>query len=374
MNKIDNQSDFLFYQSGDGIIKIQVIVDQDNDTIWVTQRAMAEIFDIDVSGITKHIKNIFESQELDEDSNVQKLHIANSAKPVHYYNLNVIISVGYRVNSYKATQFRIWATNVLKEYLTKGFALDDDRLKQGKSLFGKDYFDELLERIREIRASERRFYQKITDIYAQCSIDYDAKAPISRKFFATVQNKLEYAITHHTAPEIIKLRANAGRPNMGLTSWKNDKKGGKILKSDVTVAKNYLSHEEISELNHIVNMYLDYAELQAKRNNTMKMSDWVVKLDTFLTFNEYDLLKDSGKIRKAVADQFAEREYKKFRVIQDREYVSDFDKAVEQIKTTGKLPSPPKMPSIKEALGKTNLSGFNEDLKAALDYDPKDDE
>ncbi|QIA06424.1 virulence RhuM family protein [Draconibacterium halophilum] len=374
MNKIDNQSDFLFYQSGDGIIKIQVIVDQDNDTIWVTQRAMAEIFDIDVSGITKHIKNIFESQELDEDSNVQKLHIANSAKPVHYYNLNVIISVGYRVNSYKATQFRIWATDVLKEYLTKGFALDDDRLKQGKSLFGKDYFDELLERIREIRASERRFYQKITDIYAQCSIDYDAKAPISRKFFATVQNKLEYAITHHTAPEIIKLRANAGRPNMGLTSWKNDKKGGKILKSDVTVAKNYLSHEEISELNHIVNMYLDYAELQAKRNNTMKMSDWVVKLDTFLTFNEYDLLKDSGKIRKAVADQFAEREYKKFRVIQDREYVSDFDKAVEQIKTTGKLPSPPKMPSIKEALGKTNLSGFNEDLKAALDYDPKDDE
>jgi len=372
MNNIDKKGDFLFYQSDEGVIKIQVIIDENNDTIWVTQKTLSEIFDIDVSGVTKHIRNIFDNGELNEISNVQKLNIANSTKPVQFYNLDVIISVGYRVNSYKATQFRIWATSVLKEYMTKGFALDDDRLKQGKTLFGKDYFDELIERIREIRASERRFYQKITDIYAQCSIDYDVKAPITKTFFATVQNKLEYAITHHTAPEIIKQRANSHKPNMGLTSWKNEKVGGKILKSDVTIAKNYLSYDEIGELNQIVNMYLDYAELQAKRNKTMKMSDWVDKLDTFLTFNEYNLLKDSGKIRSEVAAKFAEDEYKKFRVIQDRDYVSDFDKVIEDIKITGKLPKRPESISIKDALN-PKQSSFNEKLKTALNYNPKED-
>ena len=260
---------------------------------------------------------------------------------------------------------------VMKEFIIKGFALDDDRLKQGKTLFGKDYFEELLERIREIRASERRFYQKITDIYAQCSIDYDAKSPTTKTFFATVQNKLEFAITHNTAPELIKLRASSKKPNMGLTSWKNEKNGGKILKSDVGTAKNYLGYEEIGELNQIVNMYLDYAELQAKRNRTMKMSDWVTRLDTFLAFNEYDLLKDSGKIRKEVATKFAEDEYEKFRVIQDRSYVSDFDKAVETIRITGKLPQPPQRISIKSALEDGDNTNFNNSLKTALEYNPK---
>lgn len=254
-----------------------------------------------------------------------------------FYNLDVILSVGYRVNSYNATQFRIWANKILKEYLIKGFALDDDRLKQGKQMFGKDYFDELLQRIKEIRASERRFYQKITDIYSQCSIDYDPKSEITKTFFATVQNKLEFAITHLTAPEIIKARANYLAPHMGMTTWKNSP-AGKILKTDTTVAKNYLTQEELDELNSIVVMYLDFAELQAKRNKKMKMIDWIGRLDAFLNFNEYDILKDAGKIRKSVADSFAEKQYEKFRVIQDKEYKSDFDKVIEGIKNKGELP------------------------------------
>jgi hypothetical protein len=353
---LDKQEQFLFYQSTDGTTKIQVILS--DETVWATQKSMAEIFDIDVSGITKHINNVFESGELEENSNVQKLHIAQSSKPVQFYNLNVIISIGYRVNSYKATQFRIWATSILKEYLIKGFALDDERLKQGQHFFNKDYFEELLERIREIRTSERLFYQKITDIYAQCSIDYDAKSPITQTFFATVQNKLEYAITKHTASELIRLRADSEKPNMGLTSWKNEKKGGKISKTDVTVAKNYLKHEEISELNQIVNMYLDYAELQAKRNKTMNMAHWIGKLDTFLSFNEYDLLTDAGKIKAEIAKKFAEKEYGKFRVVQDKNYVSDFDKVMNNINTSSKLPTHtmPQSISIKEAMGNKKLS------------------
>jgi len=334
-NNKDNFSDFLFYQAEDGKVNVQVIIDNESETIWASRKAMSEIFDIDVSGITKHLKNIFEENELNESSNVQFLHIANSTKPVSFYNLDVVISVGYRVNSHKATQFRKWATSVLREYLIKGFILDDERLKQGNQLFGKDYFTELLERIREIRASERLFYQKITDIYST-SIDYDIHSPVTKEFYATVQNKLHWAIHRHTAAELIQLRADSNRPNMGLTSWKNDRKNGKILKTDISIAKNYLNEEEITELNRVVTMYLDFAENMARRNKEMKMTDWIIKLDSFLSFNEYEVLKNSGKVSASVAKQLAENEYEKFRIIQDREYKSDFDKIMEDIK--GKLP------------------------------------
>lgn len=372
MGNLEEQKKFLFYSTENGTTNIQVILD--NDTVWVSQLGMADIFETSKQTISYHLNNIYNEGELNkyatvkEILTVQKEGQRNVQRAIEFYNLDAIISVGYRTNSPKATLFRIWATSILKEYLIKGFALDDDRLKQGKTLFDKDYFDELLERVREIRASERRFYQKITDIYAQCSVDYDSKAKITQSFFATVQNKLEYAITHNTAPEIIKGRANAKKPNMGLTSWKNEKKGGKILKSDVGVAKNYLSKEELSELNTIVNMYLDYAELQAKRNKTMTMSDWVKRLDTFLSFNEYDLLKDSGKIRSDVAKSFAEKEFSKFRIIQDRTYKSDFDEMLDKVKS-GKLPKEnfklPPWPS-------DNRSDFEKKLKKGLDWNPND--
>lgn len=252
------------------------------------------------------------------------------SREVDFYNLDAIIAVGYRVNSYQATQFRIWATKTLREYIIKGFVLDDERLKQGPR-FGKDYFDELLERIREIRASERRFYQKITDIYAQCSIDYDPKAEITQTFYKTVQNKLHWAITGHTAAELIAQRADATKPNMGLTTWKNAPKG-KIQKTDVTVAKNYLSEKEISDLNRIVSMYLDYAENQAARQIPMKMTDWISKLDAFLQFNEYELLQDAGKVSHAIAQELATKAFEQYRVIQDRNYESDFDREVKRLK------------------------------------------
>lgn len=374
-NELERQSQFLFYQGHDGNVKIQVILG--DETVWATQASMAEIFDIDVSGITKHLQNIFDSGELNEINNVQKMHIPNSTKPVKFYNLDVILSVGYRVNSQKATQFRIWATSVIKEYLVKGFVLDEERLKQGKQAFGRDYFDELLEKIREIRASERRFYQKITDLYAQASIDYDVKSPITQKFYATVQNKLHFAISNDTAAGIITKRADSSKPNMGLTTWKNAGKGGKILKSDVSVAKNYLSHEEISDLNQIVNMYLDYAELQAKRNVAMKMTDWVERLDKFLEFNEYEILQNAGKISHEIAIRKSEEEFEKYRIIQDREYVSDFDKAVAEIKTTGKLPTHKKHPhtvSIKDHvdLSDDETSDFDKNLKKGLEYNPRE--
>jgi len=251
--------------------------------------------------------------------------------------------------------------------MIKGFALDDERLKQGKEAFGKDYFDELLEKIREIRASERRFYQKITDLYAQASIDYDVHSPVTTKFYATVQNKLHFAISHNTAAGIIAERADASKPNMGLTTWKNAHRGGGILKSDIGVAKNYLTQDEISDLNRIVNMYLDYAELQAKRNIGMKMTDWVAKLDAFLTFNEYDILTDTGKVSHEVAKKISEQQYEKFRVIQDREFVSDFDRVVADIKTSGKLPTPAKPVAVKEQ----QLSELDKYLKKALNYNAK---
>jgi len=342
MGNLENQTNFLFYTTDKGTTNVQVILGE--DTVWVSQSGMADIFETTKQNISYHLNNIYKEGELNKFATVKEILTVqqegtrNVQRNIEFYNLDAIISVGYRVSSPKATMFRLWASQILKEYLVKGFVLDDDRLKQGKNLFDKDYFDELIERIREIRASERRFYQKITDIYAQCSVDYNPKSSITQTFFATVQNKLEYAITKHTAPEIIKLRASSKRPNMGLTSWKNEKKGGKIMKSDVSVAKNYLNQEEIGELNQIVNMYLDYAELQAKKNRLMRMSDWVNKLDTFLTFNEYNLLKDSGKIKASLAKSFAEKEYNKFRIVQDKNFKSDFDKVIENIKTKGKLP------------------------------------
>ncbi|OBW42968.1 hypothetical protein AB670_00652 [Chryseobacterium sp. MOF25P] len=372
MDNQENYANFIFYQSENGKSNIQVILDRETETIWVTQKSMSEIFDVDQSGIARHLKNIFDEGELIESSNMQKLHTATSTKPVNFYNLDVIISVGYRVNSYKATQFRKWATSVLKEYMIKGFALDDDRLKQGNKLFGKDHFAELLERIREIRASERLFYQKITDIYAT-SEDYNPESPITKEFYATVQNKLHWAIHNHTAAELIKLRADYKSQNMGLTNWKNQKKDGKIIKTDVTVAKNYLTQDELRNLNRVVTMYLDFAENMAERNRFMKMVDWIVKLDAFLSFNEYDILKDSGKVSASVAKKIAESQYEKFRVIQDIEYKSDFDKLVDEIKVTGKIPTRSHFSInafLKEAEKENELSDFDQKLKKGLGFDP----
>lgn len=330
-NNIDKPTQFLFYQGEDGNTKIQVIADSESETIWITQKGMSEIFGVEIPAISKHLKNIFNEGELMEISVISKMEItASDGKKylTNFYNLDAIISVGYRINSFKATQFRKWATNVLKEFMIKGFSLDDERLKQGGQIFGKDYFKELLERIREIRASERLFYQKITDIYAQCSIDYDPNSPITNNFYKIIQNKLHWAIHHHTAPELIKERVGSNKLNMGLTSWKDVKGEGKILKSDVTIAKNYLTKDELTELNRVVSMYLDYAENLALKNKIMKMSDWVEKLDAFLKFNDYDILKDAGKVSRDVANSIANDEYEKFRVIQDKEYKSDFDKGL----------------------------------------------
>jgi len=331
---LENKStDLIFYTtpSGHKLIKVQYL----DDTFWLSQKLMAELFSVEINTINYHLKEIFKSEELDESSTIRKIRIVQDegsrkvSRDIDYFSLDAIISVGYRVNSKEATQFRKWATKTLTEFITKGFVLDDDRLKQGKS-FGKDYFDELLERIREIRASERRFYQKITDIYAECSIDYDSTSETSRIFYKTVQNKLHWAITGNTAAELISKRADSDKTNMGLTSWKNSP-DGKIIKSDVHIAKNYLNEDEIDELNRIVTMYLDFAELQAKRNNKMEMKDWAEKLDAFLEFNDYNVLDNAGSISKKVADQLADVHYEKFRVVQDQLHQSDFDKAVKKL-------------------------------------------
>jgi hypothetical protein len=327
----DNRSDIILYTSPEGNIKVEVIYS--GETFWLTQKRMAELFGVEVPAISKHLKNIFETGELQEDAVISKMETtATDGKNyvTAFYNLDAIIAVGYRVNSRQATQFRIWATQTLREFIIKGFVLDDERLKQGKR-FGKDYFDELLERIREIRASERRFYQKIADIYEQCSIDYNKDAEITQTFFKTVQNKLHWAITGKTAAQIIAERAKSTEPNMGLQTWKNAPKG-KILKSDVSIAKNYLSEKEIKELERVVSMYLDYAENQAARQIPMKMADWAQKLDAFLQFNEYEVLKDAGKVSHEVAKRLAEQEYERFRVVQDQNFESDFDKEIKKIK------------------------------------------
>ncbi|TAH25332.1 MAG: cell filamentation protein Fic [Cytophagales bacterium] len=331
-NITPSNSDFILYTSQDGEVRVDVFVN--DETVWLTQKAMQELFDRSKSTVSEHISNVFKEGELEENQVIRKFRTtADDGKDyeVSYYNLDVIISVGYRIKSQRGTQFRIWATKTLKEFIIKGFVLDDKRLKLGGQVFGKDYFEELLERIREIRASERRFYQKITDIYAQCSIDYDLKSDLTLNFYKTVQNKLHWAITGNTAAEIIERRANADNPNMGLTTWKNSP-DGKILKSDTNIAKNYLSEKEISELNRLVELYLNFAELQAERNIPMKMNEWVEALDSFLKINRYDLLNNPGKISHEMAIKKAESEYSKFRRIQDQKFISDFDKEVNKIK------------------------------------------
>lgn len=366
----EQDKDFLFYTSNDGTTNIQVIVK--GETIWTTQKAMAEIFDVNVPAISKHLSNIFLEGELEYNSTVSKMEIVQIegrrqvSRNTEHYNLDAVIAVGYRVNSFKATQFRIWATKVLREYLVKGFAMDDERLKQGKTLFGKDYFDELLERIREIRASERHFYQKITDLYIQCSYDYNPNSPTTHEFFAHAQNKLEYAVTGMTAAQIVQERADHNLPNMGLNTWAGQGKGGNIIQRDVTVAKNYLTEDEISDLNRLVNMFLDFAENIAKKGKKMSMADWHQRLDNFLKFNEYQVLQNYGTIKKEIADKLAIDEYKKYKPIQDKEYLSDFDKAVETIRTTGSLPT-----ETRDKL-KSEISNFDKKLKKALNYNPKD--
>jgi hypothetical protein len=328
------ESQIILYTTPKGDVKVEIRFE--DETFWLTQKKIAELFGVDVRTVNEHLKNIFDSGELQREATIRKIRIVQQegnrqvSRELDFYNLDAIIAVGYRVNSYNATQFRIWATNTLKEFIIKGFVLDDERLKQGKK-FGKDYFDELLERIRSIRASERRFYQKITDIYAEASIDYDPKSPITQKFYKTVQNKLHWAITGHTAAELIAQRVDATKPNMGLQTWKAAPHG-KIMKSDVSVAKNYLNEQELKELERIVSMYLDYAENQAKRQIAMKMQDWVDKLDAFLNFNDYQILKDAGKMSAEVAKKLAEKEYEKFAPIQDRNFESDFDKAIKKLK------------------------------------------
>ncbi|MDI9570299.1 MAG: virulence RhuM family protein [Pseudomonadota bacterium] len=325
----ENQQ-FLLYTAPDGAVKVEVFFK--DETVWLTQKALAELFGVKVPAINKHIKNIFESGELVENAVISILETtAADGKnyQTRYYNLDAIIAVGYRVNSYQATKFRIWATKTLREFIVKGFVLDDERLKQGKQVFGKDYFDELLERIREIRASERRFYQKITDIYA-LSADYDPQAPITKDFFATVQNKLHWAITGQTAAELIYSTADASKVNMGLATWKQAPRG-KILKSDVAVAKNYLNKAHIKELNRIVSAYLDLAENRAERGIITRMAAWVEFLNRFLELSNYPILKDKGKVSALEAKLKAETEYEVFRQRQDREYVSDFDREIKRL-------------------------------------------
>lgn len=335
MNEFDKQMQLIIYQSEEGNVKIDAYIH--NETLWVTQKAMSELFDIDKSGISRHLKKIFESGELDEKVVVAKNAITSKhgAMPgktqvsdTSFYNLDAIISVGYRINSKRATQFRIWATKVLKEYIQKGFVLDDDRLKQGQTAFGKDYFKELLERVRSIRASERRIWQQITDIFAECSIDYSKDSEVAYHFYATVQNKFHYAITNQTAAEIVYNRADHTKDNMGLTTWKYAP-DGRILKSDVIIAKNYLNETQIKQLERTVTGYFDYIEDLIERENTFTMEQFAESINAFLEFRRYDVLKDNGKISHKQAEKKAYSEYEIFNKTQKIE--SDFDKLVEKI-------------------------------------------
>lgn len=336
MKKSDSQDfDLILYSSPDGNTKVSVYYE--DETFWLTQKRMADLFGVEINTVNYHLKEIFKSSELDEDSVIRKIRItADDGKDylTNFYNLDTIIAVGYRVNSYQATKFRVWATGTLREFIVKGFVLDDERLKQGKH-FGKDYFDELLERIREIRASERRFYQKITDLYA-LSADYDKNAPITKEFFATVQNKLHWAVTGKTAAELIYESVDAEKLFMGLTTWKNAPKE-KILKTDIDTAKNYLSEEHVRELNGLVSAYLDLAENRTQRQILMKMGDWITFLDQFLELSNYPILQDKGKVSALKAKLRAEQEFEKYRKLQDRDYVSDFDREVKRL--TGKKKS-----------------------------------
>ena len=333
---MSEQNQFLLFTAPDGAVRIEVFVK--DETVWLTQKALAELFGVQVPGINKHLKNIFESGELVEASVVSILEATaadGKSYQTRYYSLDAIIAVGYRVNSYQATQFRVWATKTLREFIIKGFVMDDERLKRGKQAFGKDYFEELLERIREIRASERRFYQKITDIYA-LSIDYRADAPVTQEFFASVQNKLHWAITGQTAAELIYTAADAAKIHMGLATWTHAPEG-KILKSDVTVAKNYLNEAHVQELNRIVSAYLDLAENRALRGTLMRMADWVGFLRSFLELSDYPILQDKGKVSALEAKLKAEGEYEVYRQRQDADYLSDFDKEIKRLEGQRKL-------------------------------------
>lgn len=329
------EGELILYRTADDAVRVEVLYE--SETFWLDQRRMAELFGVDVRTVSYHLKEVYASGELSQEATLRKIWRVQTEgnrevrREIEFYNLDAIISVGYRVNSTQATQFRIWATQTLREFIVKGFVLDDERLKLNKR-FGKDYFDELLERIREIRASERRFYLKITDIYEQCSIDYDRHAQTTEKFFKTVQNKLHWAVTGKTAAELIAERADAAKPSMGLTTWKNAPKG-KVLKSDISVAKNYMIESEIKELERIVSMYLDYAENQAARQIPMKMAEWVGKLDAFLQFNEYEVLSNAGKVSAEVAKRLAEEQYEAFRVRQDRAFESDFEAEVKRLES-----------------------------------------
>ena len=328
---------FLVYNTPDKDIKVNAVIK--DDTIWLTQKSMAELFGVQTPAISKHLKNIFEEGELEEKVVISKMEtttqhgaIADKTQTTetNFYNLDAIISVGYRVNSLQATHFRIWATKVLKEYIQKGFVLDDERLKQGKTAFGKDYFRELLERVRSIRASERRIYQQITDIFAECSIDYDKDSQITQDFYATVQNKFHYAITGQTAAEIVYTKADHKKEHMGLTTWKHSPEG-RILKSDVSIAKNYLPEKEIKRLERAISGYFDYIEDLIERENTFTMQEFAASVNEFLSFRKYDILPDGnkGKISQKQAKNKAEAEYDVFNKTQQIE--SDFDKAVKKL-------------------------------------------
>ena len=330
-------NEILLYTTPNGKVKVEIYLR--NETIWLTQQKIAELFGVQRPAVSKHLKNIFETGELEEkvvssilEHTTQHGAIAGKTQETKakYYNLDAIISVGYRVNSSQATAFRIWATERLKEYIIKGFTMDDERLKNPDNIFGKDYFEEQLARIRDIRSSERRFYQKITDIYSQCSAVYNVDAQTTKDFFATVQNKLHWAISGQTAAEIIAARVDSTKENMGLTTWKNAPKGS-IRKTDVGIAKNYLNETELDGLNRIVSMYLDYAESQATKGIVMNMKDWVKKLDAFLQFNEEAVLKHQGKVSHEVAVALAENEFEKYRIVQDKLIESDFDKEMKKL-------------------------------------------
>lgn len=335
MTPLDKQTLFLLYDAPDNTAQVQVVVR--DETIWMTQKAMAALFDVNVPAISKHLKNIFDSGELEEKVVVSKMEIATPHGAIagkmqtietNFYNLDAIISVGYRVNSTRATRFRQWATKILNEYIRKGFVLDDDRLKQGKMVFGQDYFRELLERVRSIRASERRIWQQITDIYAECSIDYDPKAPTTREFYAMIQNRFHYAITGQTAAEMIYTHADHEQPNMGLKTWKNSP-DGRILKSDVTVAKNYLDEKQIRRLERAVTGYFDYIEDLIENENTFNMEQFAASVNEFLSFRRYNILPDKGRISKAQADEKAEAEYDIFNRTQP--ITSDFDREIKRM-------------------------------------------
>ncbi|NVN94686.1 MAG: virulence RhuM family protein [Bacteroidetes bacterium] len=330
-------NEILLYTTPNGSVIVEIYLQ--NETVWLTQQKIADLFGVDRTVVTKHIGNIFKSGELNEQlvsANFAHTspHGAIKGKTqktiTKFYNLDIIISVGYRVNSNQATAFRIWATERLKEYIIKGFTMDDERLKNPNYIFGKDYFEEQLARIRDIRSSERRFYQKITDIYTQCSADYIVDSQATKDFFATVQNKLHWAITGQTAAELIATRVDSTKENMGLTTWKNAPKGN-IRKTDVGIAKNYLNEKELDGLNRIVSMYLDYAESQAQKGIIMYMKDWVKKLDAFLQFNEEAILKHQGNVSHNVAVALAESEFEKYSIVQDKIFESDFDKIVRKL-------------------------------------------